>query len=1225
MPKSTYDERSIEVLEGLEGVRRKPGMYIDGVDHRGIWQSLKEVITNSLDEGLQGFGKTLTVIMDSKNNRFLVADGGRGIPVGIHETTKISTLTTVLTRLHAGGKLNADNSAYAKGSGGCLAGNTGIKLLNGKIKTIEDLYKSWEKNPKPFWIYSYDLKGTTAFTPKKAVGVYLTKYTDEVCEVTLDNGMVNTVTIDHPFLLFSGKYCEAQKLKKGDRLRALYTGLDKDGYEVHSARGYKGRKIVKGHTRTNRTVAEALGWDIEDKHVHHKKGNKTDNRPNKLKVLDRETHFWEDHTKNGKHNTFRFKNKKILKQKSALMKELNKDPNNGHNAQAGKILRCAVRALKDHRKLTRKSYDASRGWCYPSSETVPFHFDWNTLEKEAKKYLVKYNKTAKFKREVGYKLQSEYAGSPADNYANHFVTKVKIKKLKQKIPVYDLTVEDTHNFLLESGVFVHNTHGVGVSCTNAVSSKLSAYTFRDGKWHKQTFSEGKPTSKVERIKTKELPDVPNFCGKGTIIEFETDKKIFKKAKFQPKEPMKWLRTIAYFFPQVKFTLVLDGKKEEFQQTGGVDSLVKRWLKKADVEPIGKPFFFQSNNVTVVLQWANTDEGNLLGYVNALEVNKGKHVVALNQIILKCFNKYKTKKQEFKTEDLLVGLFGVVNIAMTAPSFGGQTKEKLLSKEGGTLVKEAIESEFDKWLAKNKPFAKSIIERAVNLRNAQKEFSVSKKLAANLQTTKKGLTRLPDKLAVCTNRQKKKYNTIELFIVEGRSAEGSAKQARNNVNQEILPIRGKILNVYKAKEDKIAANVEIADILKSIGYNPKLKDPYSKLTVEYVMLLSDADPDGKHINLLLSGFLQKALRPLIELGKVFAVDAPLFTATYKNKKYFAHTLPDLMKQLPANFSPDNVKRLKGLGESLHPDTLVGRYSTISEIKSTNIFTPHAQTRDFAVIEKEKTEIGTVLSAAGFLMPHPKHPILVFRNWDFEFVEAKDIKTGDFLLIKPNCQDVSNIVFEKLEMEIPNSKIKDLQVLSQIQNNTHAFLDIDMNICMSGLTSTSTNQKVRVSLERGPGWFTANKIIEWCMADHTGEKMTADFFFQSDFFREMKEKVAGFEQKVLTMYAVSGILGLRWTPFLKSEFYSTLSHKQYDISILKNKPSIFPHITDNAFMANNFVVHNCTPAELHEFAFNEKTRRLIKLMPIKGKQVLRFLGMLEAETDLRKELLGLNNAK
>jgi DNA gyrase/topoisomerase IV subunit B len=452
------------------------------------------------------------------------------------------------------------------------------------------------------------------------------------------------------------------------------------------------------------------------------------------------------------------------------------------------------------------------------------------------------------------------------------------------------------------------THGVGVSVTNALAEYLEVYTFRD-KWFFQRFEKGHVKSKVIEKK----PNVFAF-NKGTVVTFKPDMTLFKSVVMPKKSILEWIDTIAYFYPDVSFRLKVDGKERNFQHKAGISALCDKILKTSEIEPIGKPFSIITPNISVVLQWSNSSNENLLSYVNGLQVQKGTHLTALNALIKKEFEKYKTAKQSFDVEDVKAGLVGIINIAIASPVFSSQTKEVLKSVEGKHLV-ATIEKEFAAWCLKNKATIKQIIDRAVQLFSLKSDFQVKKALISKVKTEKAGKVIMPEQYLAA----RKEGPNSEFFLVEGESAKGSARMARNADYQSVLGLKGKIINAIKSPDAKVAANKEIINILKCVGYKPQMKDPFAKLKMGKLIFLSDADPDGAHISLLYSGVVFKLLKPLLKQKMVYYVALPLFTAVYKDKRYYADKLSDLIEKMPKGFNKDKITRLKGLGEC-DPDVL-----------------------------------------------------------------------------------------------------------------------------------------------------------------------------------------------------------------------------------------------------------------------------------------------------------------
>jgi DNA gyrase subunit B len=910
---SKYTAKDIGVLEGLEPVRKKPGMYLGSTDAYGVYQACKEIIDNAIDEAINS--DTWYVGIDFDGDRVQVWDQGRGIPVEKHHKIKgKSTLEIIFTMLHAGGKLGK-GEAYKKGSRGCFVGDTKIKLLDGTSVTIQNLYKKWVKKQKAFWLYSFDIEGDTAFVPRKCVQVHETFKTKHLVDVELDNGEIIRCTPDHPFLMFSGKYVEAKKLKAGQRLRALHTSYDKDGYEIHCSRNHRtSTKVGNNDFRTARTVMECLGHSISDLHVHHKNGNKVDNRPDNLEVLDRKSHFWEDYHENNKHSKFVNKDKRLRKISSRNAKLLNKNPKNAQNAQAGKIIQCAARALNDYGKLSFKTYDKSRGWCYPSSQVAELYFDWDQLERKARRFL-KANKDRDRAKNGGfalnYKLASEYSRSPVDNIANHFVVAVTKVTLEEPVAVYDLTVEGEHNYLLDAGVFVHNTHGVGASVTNAVSAKFKVTTFRDKKWWSQTYKQGIPATKVAECSR---PSVEGFK-KGTLVEFTLDKEIFKKITPNLGKIKEMCSLASYLHAGLTIEIFEKGKRlRKYYQPKGVRKLLKKMIAEDEgVQSIGKPFEVHGDGVDLALQWSDHDADKLKSYVCGSYTSEGgTHLEALYRAIGDAIAPYRGRKN-FKAEDLRVGLQGVLNVTIQAPAFTSQTKQRLATPEAKELVYDTVYKPLVAYFKSNKSMMKQLVDRAVAIREVNNQAKLDRKAASKLMTKKAGKSMLPAKLATAPHC---KPHERELYIVEGDSAAGTAERARNSKYQEVLPLTGKLLNVYKdVKGSKVFENSRVMELFLSIGYNPKFADPLENLRVgNKIVFMSDPDPDGEHITVLLLSLIQKYLPGLFAKGMIYIIEPSLYLGSYKGKRYFAPSLAELKKLLPKNIPDSAITRLKGWGEA-----------------------------------------------------------------------------------------------------------------------------------------------------------------------------------------------------------------------------------------------------------------------------------------------------------------------
>lgn len=452
------------------------------------------------------------------------------------------------------------------------------------------------------------------------------------------------------------------------------------------------------------------------------------------------------------------------------------------------------------------------------------------------------------------------------------------------------------------------THGLGISATNALSDHLTVHTFRNKKWHMQFFRKGIPQGKVKQVKSTDLKDQKS----GTVISFQPDFTILK-GKIPVERIKNWISTASYFYPDVKFVLDVDGKSKTYARTSGIKGLLAKWIKNRETEPLGTLLYIQTPNATLAIQWTTSDSDSLISYVNGLRVDAGVHITRLKKILLDEFTKVKLKSQTFAGEDLMVGLFGILKITMGPAQFTSQTKETLSSPEAKVIV-DGLQPELEKWATKNKKLLKDIAKRAAQFYDLRSEYKDKKKFASKLVTKRGQKILLPPKLRQAYT---KKPQEKELFLVEGDSADGTAKNARDPRYQEVLPLRGKILNVFKATPQKTFDNLAIQDILKAIGFNPKLKDPYSQLRVGKIIFLSDADPDGRHINTLLSGVAFKILRPLFDRHMIYYGRLPLYMVKVKNNRYFGNKMEDIEKYMPANMDRSHITRMKGLGEVDYP--------------------------------------------------------------------------------------------------------------------------------------------------------------------------------------------------------------------------------------------------------------------------------------------------------------------
>jgi DNA gyrase subunit B/topoisomerase-4 subunit B len=453
-------------------------------------------------------------------------------------------------------------------------------------------------------------------------------------------------------------------------------------------------------------------------------------------------------------------------------------------------------------------------------------------------------------------------------------------------------------------------HGVGVSVTNALSSKFVVHTNRNGQWYRQSFSEGKPKSKVEKVAKVKFANTS--WKRGTIVSFVPDAKIFKaKSKLPIDLVSNYIEMQSYLHPGVTFYLNNNGKEISYHHKDGIIALLEKRIKELKTEKLTKKIFSISNKgVNCVFCWTELDEEMTFSYVNgSLTKDGGTHVKGLYDAINEAIKPFKGAKK-FSAEDLRSGLLAIINIAIAEPEFSSQTKEKLIKAGVAEQVYNTLLPAVKKFFNENKSFAKLICKRAAEFNKLKADFVANKRAAAAIKS-KKHKAQLPAKLSGSTT---KNPDERELFLVEGDSASGSVINARDPKFQEVLSLRGKVINAYGKSSNKLFQNKEVLDILRAIGYDPSKPANSQKFRVGKVIILTDPDVDGKHINLLLLSIFQRICPKLIEQKKLYVVDSPLYNTQWKGKRYFGKSYKDVIRQLPKGAKPtDGVQRIKGWGE------------------------------------------------------------------------------------------------------------------------------------------------------------------------------------------------------------------------------------------------------------------------------------------------------------------------
>jgi len=504
----------------------------------------------------------------------------------------------------------------------------------------------------------------------------------------------------------------------------------------------------------------------------------------------------------------------------------------------------------------------------------------------------------------------------------------------EKVPGVELAMTTLHaggKFDKSSYKVSGGLHGVGVSVVNALSEWLEVRITRDDKSYRQRYARG--------IKQTDLEEMGEGNGSGTIVTFKPDPQIFTELSFNFETLSNRLRELAFLNKGLRIVLRDErngnGKprEEDYHYEGGLASFVE--FLRGSRQPLHpKTIYFETSReeaeIELAMQYDDGFSENTHTFVNNINTHEGgTHLTGFKAALTRTINDYGRKNGLFKKaeeglsgDDVREGLTCVLSVKVMEPQFEGQTKTKLGNSEVRGAVETAVNEQLSIFLEENPKAAKAIIEKAVQAARAREAARKARDLARKKSALESGV--LPGKLADCSISDP---SLCELYIVEGDSAGGSAKQGRDRSYQAILPLKGKILNVERARIDKILSNTEIRAMITAIGAG--IRDDFSMESLRYhkIIIMTDADVDGAHIRTLLLTFFFRQMPELIEGGYVFIAQPPLYRVQKGKQEYYAYTeaeREEYIERLGNGKGGDGVKgvsvqRYKGLGE-MNPDQL-----------------------------------------------------------------------------------------------------------------------------------------------------------------------------------------------------------------------------------------------------------------------------------------------------------------
>ncbi len=580
-------------------------------------------------------------------------------------------------------------------------------------------------------------------------------------------------------------------------------------------------------------------------------------------------------------------------------------------------------------------------------------------------------------------------------------------------------------------------HGVGVSCVNALSKLLTVQVFSNQETHEISFSKGAAQGPLKYIGSTER--------RGTSVTFAPDDTIFSTTEFDFDVLAKRLRELAFLNSGITITLKDDRdvtKEEEvFSYEGGLGAFVS-YLNESKDPLFNPPIYFKGSKkgddgpveFEVAMQWNKGYNELILSYVNNIPTAQGgTHLTGVSTALTRVLNQYiknnvalKSDKVSLTGEDMREGLTAVISAKVMNPQFEGQTKQRLGNNDVGSVAQQITGEELAIFLSENPTIAKQIVEKAVLASQAREAAKKARELT--IRKSALDTARLPGKLVDCQERNPAE---CEIFIVEGDSAGGSAKGARDRKSQAILPVRGKILNVEKARLEKVLQNEQVGIIISALGCGVGVDNfNLEKLRYHRIIIMTDADVDGSHIRTLLLTFFFRNMRPLIENNYVYVAQPPLFKVTRKKVGRYIHSEKEMDAYLLELGVSDLVFKLKDQNRTLDPSEVKSLLEVILDIE---VFIKAIETRGIPFKEflSSKNEEGLLPKYLVKLMHESKY---VYSDSEFEKLSVsfqeeqlvihqktldsipEDEITGDMRIFKPKKLSCVEIYEEKLLEDI-----------------------------------------------------------------------------------------------------------------------------------------------------------------------------------------------------------------